>query len=177
MNRYRYFDLPMLASLLIFRCRQNWFSDIANSTSVYCNEWGSNTPFTQGLRPVCLPCAIAKLTRSPLKAQRRRKGCRGRSRVAQRTSRSRHGRHGRREVLSMFKTVAQRSPRRPVAHRSLKGGRRKAHASPWSHKGGTGVNHWSPRKNAYCCKHCVSIWAMLLPPLYHHYAAFGRPTA
>ena len=27
-------------------------------------------------------------------------------------------------------------------------------------------------KNAYCCKHCVSIWAMLLPLLYHHCASF-----
>ena len=31
----------------------------------------ANTPFTQGLRPLCLPCATTKLTRSPLKAERR----------------------------------------------------------------------------------------------------------
>ena len=35
----------------------------------------------------------------------------------------RNGRHGRRKVLSVFKTVAQGSPRRSVAHWSLKGGR------------------------------------------------------
>ena len=102
------------------------------------------TPFTQGLRPLCLPCATTKLSRSPLKAEGRQNGCLGRSRVVHRTFRHRHGRHGRREVLSMFKTVAQRSPRRSVAHRSLKGGRMKAHTSPWSQNGCTVVGHWSP---------------------------------
>ena len=102
------------------------------------------TPFTQGLRPLCLPCATTKLSRSPLKAEGRQSGCLGRSRVVHRTFRHRHGRHGRREVLSMFKTVAQRSPRRSVAHRSLKGGRMKAHTSPWSQNGCTVVDHWSP---------------------------------
>ena len=101
-------------------------------------------------------------------------GCLGRSRVAHRTFRHRHGRHGRREVLSMFKTVTQRSPRRSVAHRSLKGGRMKAHTSPWSQNGRTVVGHWSPRKK---CEHCVSIWATRLPSLYHHCASFGRPMA
>ena len=111
-------------------------------------QWSQrdNTPFTQGLRPLCLHCATTKLDRSPLKAQRRQKGDLGRSGVAQRTFRPRHGRHGRREVLSMFKAVAQRSPRRPVACRSLKGGRRKARASPWSQNGCTWVGHWSTRK-------------------------------
>ena len=102
------------------------------------------TPFTQGLRPLCLPRATTKLSRSPLKAEGRQNGCLGRSRVVHRTFRHRHGRHGRREVLSMFKTVAQRSPRRSVAHRSLKGGRMKAHTSPWSQNGCTVVGHWSP---------------------------------
>ena len=101
------------------------------------------TPFTQGLRPLCLPCATTKLARSPMKAEGRQNGCLGRSRVVHRTFRHRHGRHGRREVLSMFKTVAQRSPRRSVAHRSLKGGRMKAHTSPWSQNGCTVVVHWS----------------------------------
>ena len=104
----------------------------------------TNTPFTQGLRPLCLPCATTKLSRSPLKAEGRQNGCLGRSRVVHRTFRHRHGRHGRREVWSMFKTVAQRSPRRSVAHRSLKGGRMKAHTSPWSQNGCTVVGHWSP---------------------------------
>ena len=97
--------------------------------------------------------------------------------VVHRTFRHRHGRHGRREVLRMFKTVAQRSPRRSVAHRSLEWGRRKAHTSPWWQNGCTVVGHWSPRKNTYCCEHCVSIWATLLPSLYHHCASFGRPIA
>ena len=38
---------------------------------------------------------------------------------------------GRREVLRMFKAVAPRSPRRSVAHRSLKG----AVVSEWMHDG------------------------------------------
>ena len=103
-----------------------------------------NTPFTQGLRPLCLPCATTKLARSPLKAEERPNGCLGRSRLAHRTFRHRHGRHGRREVLNMFKTDPQRSPRRSVAHRSLKGGRMKAHTSLWSQNGCTVVGHWSP---------------------------------
>ena len=102
------------------------------------------------------------------------RGCLGRSRVAQRTFRHRHGRHGRREVLSMFKTVAQSSPRKSVAHRSLKGGRMKAHTSPWSQNGCTVVGRWSPSKNAnivyqferHVCIPCTTI----VPP-------FGRPMA
>ena len=133
-----------------------------------------HSPFTQGLLPLCLHCATTKLARSPLKAEGRPNGCLGRSRVAHRTFRHRHGRHGRREVLSMFKTVAQRSPRRLVAHRSLNGGRVKAHTSPWSQNGCTVVGHWSPSKK---CEHCVSIWATRLPSLYHHCASFGRPMA
>ena len=134
----------------------------------------THTPFTQGLRRLCLPCATTKPAKSPLKAEGRPNGCFGRLRVAHRTFRHRHGRHGRREVLSMFKTVAQRSPRRSVAHRSLKGGRMKAHTSPWSQNGCTVVGHWSPSKK---CEHCVSIWATRLPSLYHHCASFGRPMA
>ena len=118
----------------------------------------------------CLVWPCTKLTRSPLKAERRPNCCLGRSRVAHRTFRHRHGRHGRREVLSMFKTVAQRSPRRSVAHRSLKGGRMEAHTSPWSQNGCTVVGHWPPTKK---CEHCVSIWATrvclpcttIVPPL------------
>ena len=75
------------------------------------------TPFTQGLRPFCLHCATTKLARSPLKAEKKQNSCLGRSMVVHRTFRHRHGRHGRRKVLSMFKTVAQRSLRRSVAHR------------------------------------------------------------
>ena len=130
--------------------------------------------FTQGLRPLCLHCATTKLVRSSLKAEGRLNGCLGRSREAHRKFRHRHGRHGRREVLSMFKTVTQRSPRRSVAHRSLKEGRMKAHTSPWSQNGCTVVGHWSPSKK---CEHCVSIWATRLPSLYHHCASFGRPMA
>ena len=132
-----HWNLFLRIQLTIF---QHW-----SAPSHYLNQWWLvNTPFTQGLRPLCLPCATTKLSRSPLKAEGRQNDCLGRSRVVHRTFRHRHGRHGRREVLSMFKTVAQRSPRRSVAHRSLKGGRMKAHTSPWSQNGRTVVGHWSP---------------------------------
>ena len=136
------------------------------------------TSFAQGLRPLCLSCAPTKPTMSPLKAQRRWKGCLTRSVVTQVTFGPRNGRHGRCEVLSMLKTVAQRSPRRSIAHRSLMGGRRKAPASPLSQNGCRGVGHRSTlKKNAYCGKFYVWIWAILLPPLCHHCAPFGRPIA
>ena len=77
----------------------------------------------------------------------------------------------------MFKTVAQSLLRTSVAHRSLKAGKRTGHTSPWSQNGYTVVGHLLPRKNAYCCEHCVSIWATLLPSLYHHCASFDRPIA
>ena len=151
-----------------------WFGDTTKNAQqrIKCHQFFrffAYTPFTQGLRPLGLPCATTKLARSPLRAEGRPNGCRGRSRVAHRTFRHRHGR---REVLSMFKTIAQRSLRRSVAHRSLKGGRMKAHTSPWSQNGCTVVGHWSPNKK---CEHCVSIWATRLPSLYHHCASFGRP--
>ena len=90
--------------------------------------------------------------------------------VVHRTFRHRHGRQDRREVLSMFKTVAQRSPRRSVAHRSLKGGRRKAHTSPWWQNGCTVVGHWSPRKKYVLlwtlCINLSNASAFLVPQLY-----------
>ena len=101
-----------------------------------------NTPFTQGLRPFCLPCATIKLVRSSLEAQRRQNGRLGRSMVAHRMLKHRNGRHGRCEVFDMFKTVAQRSPSRMVAERSLTGGRAEAQGSPGLQKGRTIVGQW-----------------------------------
>ena len=124
-----------------------------------------NTPFTQGLRPLCLPCVTTKLARLPLKAEGRPNGCLGRSRVAHRTFRHRHGRHGHHEVLSMLKTVAQRSPRRSVAHRSLKGDRMKAHialVAEWMHNGRSLV---AQRKMRTLCINLSDTSAFLVPPL------------
>ena len=147
--------------------------DFGNKYVLYIPNLASlrayNTPFTQGLRPFCLHCATTKLTRSPLKAERRYNDCLGRSMVVHRMFRHRHGRHGSREVLSMFKTIAQRSPRRLVAHRSFKGGRRKAHISPWWQNGCTVVGHWSPRKKYVLlwtlCINSSNASAFLVPPL------------
>ena len=110
----------------------------------------SNAPFTQGLRVLWFPCATTKPARSPLKALRRPKDCLGRSGMAQRTFKPRHGRHGRRELLRMFKTVVQRSLRRSVNDRSCKGGRRKAHTSPWSQNGYTGGRSLVDPKKFQC---------------------------
>ena len=100
------------------------------------------TPFTQSVRPLYLPCATIKLTRSPLDAQWRQHGCLGRSKVVHRTFNNRHDRH---QVLNVFKTVAEGSPRRLVAQRSLRWGRGDAAASPWLQNGCTMVGQWSPR--------------------------------
>ena len=170
-------NVHYLKNFHYFQCRLKWKrSKLLKRLRSFLTTVASftNTPFTQGLWPLCLPCTTTKPVRSPLKAEGRPNGCLGRSRVAHRTFRHRHGRHGRRVVLSMFKTVAQRSPRRSVAHRSLKGGRMKARTSPWSQNGCTMVGYWSPSKK---CEHCVSIWATRLPSLYHHWASFGRPMA
>ena len=110
-----------------------------------------------------------------LKAKIRPKGCLGRSRVARRTFRPRHGRHG---VLSMFKTVAQRSP---GGGRSLTG-RSKEAGGRYRHRRGRRMDAQGSVigrliKNAHCYKHCVSISAMFLPPSYHHGASFCRPIA
>ena len=101
------------------------FVVIQNLTVLYC----SLIPFLHR-GPLCLPCAATKLARSQLKAQRRPKGYLGRSRVAQRTFRPRHGRHGRREVLSMFKQLYKGHRRgRWLTGRSTEAGGRHTHRS------------------------------------------------
>ena len=144
--------------------------------SIYYNEMRKRkTKVITHLHTGCyLPCLTTKLARSPLKAKRRPKVCLGRLRVAHRTFWPNHEHH---EVLNMFKTVAQRSLRRSVAHSLLKGGRGKAHASlvaETMHRGKPLVTPW---QNVDCCKHCISISAMLLPSMCHHCAFFGRPIA
>ena len=69
-------------------------------------------------------------------------GCLCRSKVVHRTFNNRHGRH---QVLNVFKTVAEWSLRRLVAQRSLKWGKGDAVASPWLQNGCTMVGQWSPR--------------------------------
>ena len=98
---------------------------------------------------MCFKYAATKLAKSPLNAQKTPEGCLGHSKVAQRTYRSRNGR--------------QRSPRRSVAQRSLKGGRRKAHASPWSQVVYTPL----------CNVHWAIIVATTVPPFGDH----GNPWA
>ena len=135
------------------------------------NKRLSNTPLTQGLRPFCLHCATTKLAKSPLKAERRQNGCLGRSMVVHRTFRHRHGRHGRRE-----QSHKGRRGGRSLTGRSKEAGGRHTHRH-----GGRMDAQWSaigrPVKNTYCCEHRVSIWATLLPSLYHYCASFGRPIA
>ena len=130
----------------------------------------ANTPFTQGLRPFCLHCATTKLTRSPLKAERRQNGCLGRSMVVHRTFRHRHGRHGRCEVLSMFKTVAERSPRRSVAQRRQEEGTHIAVVAEWMHSGRPLVTSWKIRT-------VVNIVYQFEQRFCLPCASFGRPIA
>ena len=147
-------------------------------SDVYGSFVPKTTTFTKGgLRPFCLHCATTKLARSPLKTERKQNGCLGRSMVVHRTFRHRHGRHGRREVLSMLKKSHKgRRGGRSLTGRSKEPGGRHTHR-----RGGRMDAQWSaigrPVKNTYCCEHCVSIWATLLPSLYHHCASFGRPIA
>ena len=80
-------------------------------------------------------------------------------------------------VAVKFWACSKQSHKGRRGGRSLTGrskGRGEANTSSWSQNGCTVVGHWSPRKNAYCCEHCVSIWATLLPSWHHHYAPFGR---
>ena len=150
----------------------------------------SNTPFTQGLRPLCLPCATTKLARSPLKAEGRPNGCRGRSRVAHRTFRHRHGRHGRREVWACSKQ----------SHKGRRGGRSltgRSKEAGWRHTHRRGCRmdaQWSaigrPVKNAnivyqferYACLPCTTIvppladqWRPLSDHCGDHCASIQRP--
>ena len=70
------------------------------------------------------------------------------------------------------------------SHKGLRGGRsltgrsKEAGGRHTHRHGGRMDAQWSaigrPVKNTYCCEHCVSIWATLLPSLYHHCASFGR---
>ena len=65
--------------------------------------------------------------------------------------------------------------------RSLTGRSKEAGGRHTHRHGGRMDAQWSaigrPVKNTYCCEHCVSIWATLLPSLYHHCASFCRPIA
>ena len=98
---------------------------------------------------MCFKYAATKLAKSPLNAQKTPEGCLGHSKVAQRTYRSRSGR--------------QRSPRRSVAQRSLKGGRRKAHASPWS--------------QVVCTPLCNVHWAIIVATTVPPFGDHGNPWA
>ena len=129
----------------------------------------SSTPFTQGLR---LCASLLRPQFWPGHNWRHTRGL-GRSMVVHTTLKHRNGRHGRREVLSMFKTVIQMSLRRSVTHRSLKGGRRKAHELPWSQNVCTVVGHWWPRKKVHIVvnilhrfgrRFCLP-WTTSVPPL------------
>ena len=75
----------------------------------------------------------------------------------------------------MFKTVAQRSLRTSVAHRSLKGGRRKAHSSSWSQNECTWVGHLSPCRIIRTVVNIVHPFAWCLYPLYTGAATFLPP--
>ena len=109
------------------------------------------TPFTQELRPFCLPCVTEKLPRSLLKAQRRPKGCLGHSRVVHRMFRRRHGH---REVLKMLKKSCIKVAEEVV--RSQEVGGRHMHRH---------IVHWSPHKKLHTVVNIVFQfeWCFCLP--------------
>lgn len=58
------------------------------------------------------------------------------------------GRHGRHQVLNMFKTDATRTPMRLVAQRLLKGSTGEVQALPWLQSGGTVVAQYNNSYNS-----------------------------
>ena len=75
-----------------------------------------------------------------------------------------------RHVQNSRTKVAEEVGRSQVAQGRQRQGTRIAVVAEWMHRVG-------PQNNAYFCKHCVSIWAMHLPPFYHYRASLGRPIA
>ena len=84
-------------------------------------------------------------------------------------------------VAVKFWACSKQSHKGRRGGRSLTGGSNEAGGRHTHRHGGRIDAQWSaigrPVKNTYCCEHCVSIWATLLPSLYHHCASFGRPIA
>ena len=134
-------------------------------TTMYMTD--SNTPFTLGLRPLCLPWATTKLARSPLKAEKRPDDCLGRSGKVHRTFRQRHGRHGRRKFRAK-QTHKGRWGGRTLTGRSKEAGGRHTHR-----RGRRMDAQWSAIGRPV--KKCVLLWtlciklsdasAFIVPPL------------
>ena len=84
-------------------------------------------------------------------------------------------------VAMKFWACSKQSPKGRRGGRSLTGRSKEAGGRHTLRRGRRMDAQWSaigrPVKNAYCCEHCVSIWATLLPSVYHHWASFGRPIA
>ena len=84
-------------------------------------------------------------------------------------------------VAIKFWACSKQSHKGRRGGRSLTGRSKEAGGRHTNRRGGRTDAQWSaigrPVKNTYCCEHCVSIWATLLPSLYHNCASFGRPIA
>ena len=84
-------------------------------------------------------------------------------------------------VAVKFWACSKQSHKGRRGGRSLTGRSKEAGGRHTHRHGGRMDAQWSaigrPIKNTYCCEHCASIWATLLPPWYHHCASFGRPIA
>ena len=132
------------------------------------------TPFTQGLRPLCL---LVRPQNWPGRRWRQ-KGGRKVALVVQ-------GWHIGRSDIAMDAMVAVKFwACSKQSHKGRRGGRSlsgRSKEAGWRHthrRGRTMDAQWSaigrPVKK---CEHCVSIWATRLPSLYHNCASFGRPMA
>ena len=129
-------------------------------------------PFTQGLRPLCLPYATTKPARSPLKAQRRPGSLTSGIKDVQTSPWTTWSPW----VCSKLSHKGRRGGRLLTGRSKETGGRHTHRRDRRMNTQGSAIGR-SVKKNAHCCKHCVSICAMLPPPLCHHSASFGRPRA
>ena len=109
-------------------------------------------PVPKSPRPLCLSHKTGQVA---IGGSKEAAGLPWSFKVAHRMFRRHHGRHGRHQVLNMFKIVTQRSPRRLVTQRWLKWGtyRRATHAHCHSCKrDAQWLANGRPVINAFCCK-------------------------
>ena len=127
----------------------------------------ANTPFTQGLRPLCLPCATTELSRSRLKAEGRQNGCLGRSRVVgtqdvQASPWTPWSPWSFEHVQNSHTKVAEEVGRSQVAQRRQDEGTHIAVVAEWMHSGRPLVAQLKMRT---LCINLSDTSAFLVPPL------------
>ena len=163
----------MTQYLFVVKCCNWWRHNrcVMGNLFTWPNLWKVNSlcPLYTGTVDFVPPMCDHKTDQVAVYLTKEAKFFLGRSRVVYRTFRHRHGRHGRREVLCMFKSrteVAEVVGCSQVVHTRQEGGTRIAVVAEWMPL----VAPWE----ALLCKHCVSIRVVNPPPLYHRCASFCR---